>query len=216
MAGPFVTIDTQALSPYDSDPTQPIARSFTTSLAMIPEGWYQINWLDASGHIAPTDPIQNISLEAHPYQPPLAEIGRVNMSRTRDQYGSILGIFTSATTPNNVQATGIAAKAASDLALIIGDNIPPILITDAQRVAAVKAAMAIETGLFPDQVNTGRSIYPQLKAQYEEELLRLQKQITLVGEEGETLVSDPGPTNKASWHFPHRQDRPMEDSWARW
>ena len=59
--GTFTLIDTQALSPVDSDPANPAARSFTTELADDAMGlWYRLIFKDATGdETVPTDPIQN-------------------------------------------------------------------------------------------------------------------------------------------------------------
>ena len=45
--GPWTALVTQALSPVDSDPTNPQTRNLTTSLATLATGWYRIVWLDA-------------------------------------------------------------------------------------------------------------------------------------------------------------------------
>lgn len=47
-ADPWVAIDTLVLAPLDADPEHPQARSFTTSLAALAEGLYEITFLDAS------------------------------------------------------------------------------------------------------------------------------------------------------------------------
>jgi hypothetical protein len=48
--GPFAAIDTQALSPLDTDPTKPQARSFTTTKATRESGWYRIKFQDGEGN----------------------------------------------------------------------------------------------------------------------------------------------------------------------
>lgn len=47
-SGPFNLIDTQAITP-DVDPSQPQVRSFTTALAQLPSGWYQVVFYDNGG-----------------------------------------------------------------------------------------------------------------------------------------------------------------------
>lgn len=58
--GPFTLIDTQALSPLDPDPTNPEVRNFTTSLATLTVGWYQVTFFDAAGNQSqPSSPVRN-------------------------------------------------------------------------------------------------------------------------------------------------------------
>ena len=48
-AGPFNEIASFTLDPVDSDPTDPAPRSFTTTAATLPAGWYQLAFQDAAG-----------------------------------------------------------------------------------------------------------------------------------------------------------------------
>jgi hypothetical protein len=59
--GAFTVIDNQTLSPVDSDPANPVARSFTTELADdAMDLWYRLVFRDGSGdETVPTDAIQN-------------------------------------------------------------------------------------------------------------------------------------------------------------
>jgi hypothetical protein len=59
--GSFTVIDNMPLSPVDSDPANPAARSFTTELADdAMDLWYRLVFRDASGdETVPTDAIQN-------------------------------------------------------------------------------------------------------------------------------------------------------------
>lgn len=66
-AGPWTVIDSLPLSPPDPDPSQPLSRSFTTSLGTAPYLWYRITFFDAGGSTSvPTLPIRNIQGRA-PY-----------------------------------------------------------------------------------------------------------------------------------------------------
>ena len=52
--GPWVTLETQALTPVDADPSDPVYRNFTTELASdTPELWYRIVWVDAHASTSP-------------------------------------------------------------------------------------------------------------------------------------------------------------------
>lgn len=57
----WTQIDSQALTPLDTDPATPIVRNITTSLASdTPALWYRLIWVDAAlSTSSPTTPIQN-------------------------------------------------------------------------------------------------------------------------------------------------------------
>jgi hypothetical protein len=58
--GAYAALETIALSPVDTDPTQPAARSFTTELGTALDYWYRVVFLDATGDVSqPTTPVQN-------------------------------------------------------------------------------------------------------------------------------------------------------------
>lgn len=63
---PFTAIDTQNLSPVDTDPTQPALRNITTNDATLASGWYRLVFLDAGGNEDPADPVFNPSGEGYP------------------------------------------------------------------------------------------------------------------------------------------------------
>lgn len=56
-AGTFVLIDTQTLSPVDSNPASPATRSFTTTAGTLETAWYQVIFKDASDNTDTTDPV---------------------------------------------------------------------------------------------------------------------------------------------------------------
>lgn len=56
--GDFVLIDTIPLSPVDANPAKPALRSFTTSEAQFPDGWYYVSFVDANGDRQDTSPVQ--------------------------------------------------------------------------------------------------------------------------------------------------------------
>jgi hypothetical protein len=111
------------------------------------------------------------------YEPSLAQVGRKNLSRTKDQFGNPLGTFTAATTPTDTMVTNIIQDILPEVADRIGDDIPNVFWDDAANVAAYRAAMQIELDVFSDQISTGRSIYPQLNDLYEKALSSLNKSI---------------------------------------
>jgi len=58
--GPWTAIETFTLSPVDADPTQPVSRSFTTTLATLGAGWYRIVWVDDALQESATPGVQNV------------------------------------------------------------------------------------------------------------------------------------------------------------
>lgn len=199
--GPWTLIDTIVITDPDADPRQPKARSFTTDNDTLTEGWYQVRFADANGNVLTTAATQNIPLEQSSWLPTPSDVGLVLLSRTKDTLGNELGTFTSDTRPNGIQVMRIVEKAALDVADVTGDNIPEPLWDDAKNVVALCAAMMIELAYYPEQVNTGRSIYPQLKEQYEYGLKELSRAVGLMNE-GETSVSSAAAGGKPQYSFP--------------
>jgi hypothetical protein len=141
------------------------------------------------------------------YVPTVDLVASSIMSRTRDQYGNILGVFSGATNPTDTQVEAVIGSVLNEVADEIGDDIPAVLWDDAQGVVAKRAAMQVELSYFPDQVSTGRSPYAQLKEEYEEQLAKLTKQVIHVEEGGGTgPVEEAAASNKPSWSFPVAQN----------
>lgn len=55
--GPWTQIDLIALSPLDTDPTQPAIRNLTTAQATLAAGWYRLTFLDPPGNEELTQPV---------------------------------------------------------------------------------------------------------------------------------------------------------------
>lgn len=200
-AGPWTLIDTIALSPFDTDPKNPQARSFTTTHATLVEGWYRVSFKDAGGNILRVTPIHNVDQFDTEYVPTVSLVARKIMSRTKDQFGVIQGSFTPTTTPTDTQVANVINDVMSEVADVIGDDVPEPLMDDAANVAALKAAMQIELDFYSDQVNSGRSVYPQLKEQYDSALASLQAQV-LQFNAGSTDVTLSGTGGSPSYAFP--------------
>lgn len=199
--GPWTLIDTQALNPVDTDPKNPQPRSFTTSLAVVPEGWYRVAFKDAAGDILYTDPVQNLEPTQVDYKPTVGQVARKILSRTRDSYGNLSGNFSATSTPTAEQVIQIIDDVSTEVADLIGDEIPTPLNDDAANVVALRAAMQIETDFYAEQVNSGRSIYPQLEKQFNSALAALQKQIEAF-DRGSTEVDATQQSLSPSYSFP--------------
>lgn len=51
--GTFAAVETLALSPVDTDPTDPASRNVTTDEATLEQGWFRLVFLDAGGQESP-------------------------------------------------------------------------------------------------------------------------------------------------------------------
>jgi hypothetical protein len=60
--GSYTQLEAVPLAPVDTDPAQPLSRSFTTELGTAIDYWYRIIWADATGDTSvPTTPVQNVA-----------------------------------------------------------------------------------------------------------------------------------------------------------
>lgn len=131
--------------------------------------------------------------------PPVAAVGAVLRSRTKDDEGVEMGTFTPDTRPTGDQTSELIDQAQADVAAEVGD-VPEVLWPAARRVTALGAALQVELTYFPEQVATGRSPYEQLRDQYRDALTRLTAQVGEVNS-GDVLGTgdDPG---MPSYGFP--------------
>lgn len=125
------------------------------------------------------------------YTPDVADVAVFLRTRTRDTNGVELGTFTTATRPTAAEVDAIIADTVVNMEDDLGVDIDERLWSSAKRVTALRAAMAIEVSYFSEQVAAGRSVYPQLKEWYEEDLDRLNASIIETAEGGD-IGSDAG------------------------
>lgn len=199
-AGVYTLIETITFVDPDVDSSNPKARSFTTDVATLEAGWYQVIFEDASADTSPTAPIHNLpSLDAAFY-PLVSDVGAILRARTKSATGAELGTFTAETRPTYDQTVRLIASASKDVLNAVDDDIPVRLYNDAQDVIALGAALLVELSYFPEQVASGRSPYDQLKELYD---MRLSRLMTAVGrEDAEDATGDPGATGRVSHSFP--------------
>lgn len=95
--GPWTTLETIALAPVDSDPTNPAYRNFTTDLATIADGlWYRIVFLDATGDTGlPTFPIQNVP-DSRPVYASVAELATLVRVNATSRHNDLMRALKSA------------------------------------------------------------------------------------------------------------------------
>lgn len=102
------------------------------------------------------------------WAPTVEAVGAQLRARTLDGNGNELGTFTDQTRPTESQAQELIDKAAKEVASKIGTDPGEAYWDGASGVAALRAAMKIELSYFPEQINTGRSPYNQLRDEYRE------------------------------------------------
>jgi hypothetical protein len=125
------------------------------------------------------------------YTPTVDDVAVFLRTRTRDVFGAELGTFTPDTRPNDADVQAIIADTVTNMEDDLGSDIDERLWPSAKRVTALRAAMAVEVSYFSEQVSTNRSVYPQLKEWYTEDLDKLNANIVETAEGG-ALGSDMG------------------------
>lgn len=110
------------------------------------------------------------------WAPSVADVGTVLRARTKDKNGNELGTFTEATRPTGEQVADEIESVIGEIHAEVGD-IPDLIQDNARRVAKIGAACLVELSYFPEQINTGRSPYTQLKAYYDDLRKRLKIQV---------------------------------------
>lgn len=197
----WTQIDSIALFPVDTDPAHPAARSFTTDNATLLEGWYRVDFVDASGDVLPTEPVKNTPRLDAEYLPTLGQVAAVTIGRTLDQFGKKTGTFTTETDPTDQQVRNLILQAGDDVRDKIGGVIPADLREKAQRVIALRTAMLIELANYSSEVATDRSPYRMIKELYDELLPDLVRAVA--DEESGANVDDSltGPGKMAEFGF---------------
>jgi hypothetical protein len=136
-------------------------------------------------------------MPASDYTPDLTQVGAIVRTRTKTAAGREAGTFNpdsqvdtaTETRPTAEQATELINLAVDKMEGLIGPDVPDGPDPDdpgslrkmAKRVTSILAGMFIELTFFPEQVNSGRSSYPQLKELFDSELAELINAIQAVG-----------------------------------
>lgn len=149
------------------------------------------------------------------WTPGVDNIGATLRARTKDSTGNEVGTFNAATRPTDAQVLDEIASGVSDVALVVGNDIPTSTWADAKMVATLATALRIELTYFPEQINTGRSPYPQLKQLFDDKIKQLQAAVTKAESGDDT---DPGAPLRPSFSFPQFQNDPTSfgRQWPRW
>lgn len=134
-------------------------------------------------------------MPASDYTPTVASIGALMRARTKTKGGAEAGTFNPASSVGTGEETrptseGVEEQigtALGDISGIIGVDLEEKYVEPARRVAALRAALLIELSYFPEQVNSDRSPYDQLKVLYDEAWANL------LASMGISLEEDGGP-----------------------
>lgn len=135
------------------------------------------------------------------YTPAVEDVASFIRARTKTQGGKEAGTFNPAaswddgsgegTRPTAEQVGIEIAQALPKIEGVVGADIPDAPGSDpdayrnaAKRVAALRTAAIIELSYWPEQVNTGRSTYPQLKEMLDEEYAQLLSDLGISTETG--------------------------------
>jgi hypothetical protein len=132
--------------------------------------------------------VSEIRGSVYPWSPGVDDVGAILRARTNTRNGQLVGTFNSYTNPTDSAVMGLINQAASDVQDAIGPeaSVPPSLYLQAANLTAIGAALNVELGYYPEQINSGRSPYPQLQKQYDDKLKRLQNAIVSLGGERPT------------------------------
>ena len=196
--GPWFPIETVALAPLDSDPASPNSRSFTTDAATQEQGWYRVVFLDETNiESQPSDPLHNVADEGSEYTPTVSQVAALLRARTKDNVGNELGEFTANTRPTANEVAKLIEAARHDVITLVGEDFDPTLWPQARNATLYRAAMFVELSYYPEQINTERSPYIQMKELYESALARFEQEET-----GVTPDSDELYIGKSNYWFP--------------
>jgi hypothetical protein len=92
----WTTLETQNLSPVDSDPANPQYRNFTTQLATAYDLWYRIVFLDATGDLGlPTFPVQNTQ-DDRPVYASVAELALLLRVNATTRHNALMRVLKTA------------------------------------------------------------------------------------------------------------------------
>jgi len=94
--GPWTLLETQALSPVDADPQNPVYRNFTTDLGTADEQWYKLVFVDADASTGlPTFPIQNVA-DDRPVYASVSELALLLKVNATARHNSLMRVLKAA------------------------------------------------------------------------------------------------------------------------
>ena len=108
-------------------------------------------------------------------RPTVQDVANLLRARTKDDFGNEAGTFTDSTRPTSMAVDDHidAAMALVCTRLPALDKIDPDLLDAVAAVVAYRAALRVEKSYFPEQVQSDRSAYDQLREEYLDDLATL-------------------------------------------
>lgn len=109
------------------------------------------------------------------YRPTVADVATHLNNRTQERgTGTLLGTFTSETSPTEVKVETIITTALREVSAVLGADIPDSLDPDdpdalremAKSIVSLDAAMIIESSFYSQQIETGRSNYGAMERRF--------------------------------------------------
>lgn len=107
------------------------------------------------------------------WAPSVIDVATLIPVRTAVLGGRRAGTFTAETTPTLAEAERIIAASALSVEAQLGEAIPAVAYGIARTTIARRAAIDIETGLFPEQVSPGSGPVKTMQGFYEADLAAL-------------------------------------------
>lgn len=184
-----VSIGTFALTPLDTDPTNPAPHVITVQTATVPDQWYQFKASDAAGNLELSDPFF-FDPNVPAWTATRYDVGALLRARTKDTAGNEIGTFNSNTRPTGEEVDRLLVQA-RNLVLTVTGTTPPAILQDVIRQAiTLRTACLIELTYWPEQVSRGASPYAQLKELFDEEFKALRTAVEEIGDGDEFGAQD--------------------------
>ncbi len=176
------TAGVETLSRLTSGITEPVPGNYVVKrIAPSDDGSYLLIWDRVEGG-KPLTP-ENVAVEQLQvtriaplastvgFLPDPVDVAALLPARTYIDDGGEVGLFNTETRPTEGQVQTLIYSAGNEVAARIGQTIEDdMLRAFARELVAIRAAMGVEIGYFPEQTNLDESAYDKLKELYDEGL----------------------------------------------
>lgn len=172
--------DTVAIAATTTGVTEldPPSGNYTKTLTIpvdLELGDYYIQWEDDGEELLDDDYLRvRVGFdEPAEYTPLMDDVAVLLRARTKDQYGTEVGVFNTDTRPNEQQVREIIRLAVADISTYVGSDVPDTVIEPARHLATLRAAMLVESTYFPEQAAQDNSVYSLYEGLYTAGITRL-------------------------------------------